>query len=262
MARRRRTSFKRTSEKKRAVERTARWALDRVRILVWLGILGACIVPLWLMVGRHEAFAIVSVVMPSDSHVKIPEGLIGQNLWRVDLQALASTLHAQQPDLKQVEVTRRLPGTLEIHVVPRQPVAQVKLSQWHVVDEEGFILPGGKAEPWEHLVMLKGVSAPKEALHIGRENAGERLRSALRIIRQLSASPALTGHPLTAIELDEAQQLTFTIDEDIEVRCGTEADLAVGLARLKEVLRAVAHNPVTIRYIDVRFQDPVIGPKV
>ena len=54
--------------------------------------------------------------------------------------------------------------------------------------------------------------------------------------------------------------MSFILDENIEVRIGYE-DYTVRLKNLKEILSDPKIWPSDIGYIDLRFGEPVIGPK-
>ena len=246
----------------RALLRGARWVLRHPQPLVACGLMAAGMLAMWGFATRSEAFRISDVQLSAHSTLKVPTAsLIGRNLWAVDLTALASSLHAQQPFLEHVRVTRLVPNTLQIEVVERAPVAQVHLGGWHSVDREGFILPQARPAPSEKLVILKGAESPTAPLKAGRENTGERLLHALRLVERLTHSPVLTGHRVTQLDVADPKQLVFVIDEEVEIRCGSEEELSTHLARLRAVLQRVSHHPLDIRYIDLRFKDPVIGPR-
>lgn len=215
----------------------------------------------WGAMTRSDAFRVTEIRLPPTSALRVPESLIGQNLWTVDLKGLADHLKAQQPHLKRVRVIRQPPNTIQIEVLERPVAAQLKLGQWHRVALDGFILPEAKSKPWDALTMLKGVDHPQAALAVGRENASPRLHGALRLVASLRRSPVLIGHQVTTVDVGDATQLTFVIDDRIEVRCGSEDELRTHLERLRAVLRLVVAQHLAVRYIDVRFSDPVIGPR-
>jgi hypothetical protein len=50
------------------------------------------------------------------------------------------------------------------------------------------------------------------------------------------------------------------LDGTTEVRCGSEAELSDQLDRLQDALKTIARNQMTVRYIDVRFREPVVSP--
>ncbi len=220
-----------------------------------------CVGGLWGFATRSDAFLITEVHLPVTSPLKIPGSLIGHNIWAVELRGLATTLKAQQPSLKRLRVIRRLPNTLDIEVIERTPVAQLKLVQWRLVDDEGFILPQASPTPWEGVIILKGVDSLKAPLKVAQLNSSDRLLLALRVVARLKNSPALIGHWVSHVSVMDPKQVSFVIDDDIEIRCGNEDDLALHLDRLHAVLRLVARQSLAIRYIDVRFKEPVIGPQ-
>jgi hypothetical protein len=63
------------------------------------------------------------------------------------------------------------------------------------------------------------------------------------------------------VDVSDPQQVSLVIDDDLDIRCGSDQALDLHLARLQAVLRMVARQKLPIRYIDVRFPEPVIGPR-
>lgn len=239
--------------------RGVRWALANSQVVVALLVVGGCLAAVAAIAVRSRVFRVARIEVPPGIEVELPASLIGRSIWAVDLKTLAADLKTQHRHLKRVRVIRRLPQTLQVDVLERIPVAQVKLAQWHLVDGEGFVLQAGRPKPWDQFVILKGVDALGSPLKVGREHASEPMYRALRLVARLKGSLLLIGHRLTAVDVSNPRQLKLVID-DIEVRCGGEEQLAVQLDRLHAALKTVASHPMAIRYIDVRFQDPVIGP--
>ncbi|MBI4342728.1 MAG: FtsQ-type POTRA domain-containing protein [Candidatus Omnitrophica bacterium] len=215
---------------------------------------------LWSYAQRAEAFRVVHVQLPAQSSLRPPTSLIGANLWSVNLQQIAGELKHQQPWLKEVRVVRQMPNAVRIDPVARVPVAQVRTNGWHPIDRDGFILPEGTAEPAERVVRLTGLERAATPLRTGKENTDERLTLALRVLETLRRNPLLARR-VTEVNVSDPQQLRFLMDDQTEVRCGSETELSAHLERLRATLRAIARQPVDVAYIDVRFQEPVIGPK-
>lgn len=245
----------------RALWRGLVWVWRHPQLVIVVAALAGGGVAMWRVVTTSEAFRVTEIRVPEGSGLRVSESVIGQNLWQVDVARLAEELTAQRPQLKRVRVIRRPPHTLEVEVLERTPVAQLQLGQWYAVDEEGFILPDGRAKPFESLPALKGVQPAKGSLKAGRANAAPRLQEALRIVAMLRRSSALCGRAVSAIELTQARHVRFVLDDALEVRCGEVAALETHLARLRLVLDVVAQRPMEVAYIDMRFADPVIGAK-
>lgn len=246
----------------RACGRGLRWLWAHPQPAVVIGLIAGCLWAAWWAVGRSDAFRVTAVTfVPAEMTFDVPKTLLGRHLWEVDVEGLARQLKAQRPSLKRVRVVRLLPDTLQIESLPRLPVAQVRLGSWFAVDAEGYILPEGHATPSDQLIVLKGVESLNAPLKAGRQSTGDAMTRALRVLDRLKQAPELAGHRVAAIDVGDPQQLSFVMDDDVEVRCGEESDLDAHLGRLQAVLKRVANHAVSIRYIDIRFQDPVIAPR-
>jgi len=213
--------------------------------------------------ARHVgAFTIERVQLPADASLKLREPLVGKNIWQVDIHALASELKRQQPWLKDVRVVRQLPNAIRIDPIPRFPIAQVRADAWYPMDGEGFILPQGRSAPDGRLVRLVGFDRAGVALRVGKEHPDARVQLALRVMRRLQRARPLVSRRLTELNVADPQQLRFVLDGAIEIRCGSEGELEAHLERLQAAFKAMARHPVTAGYIDVRFQEPVVSPRV
>ena len=72
--------------------------------------------------------------------------------------------------------------------------------------------------------------------------------------------PASLARRVTEIQVGDATQIRLMLDDAIEVRCGNEAELGAALQRLQAALKVIARQQLPAAYIDVRFNEPVIGP--
>lgn len=215
---------------------------------------------LWGYAQRSDAFRITQVNLPQDSTLRVPPSVMGTNLWSLNLRSLSEELHQQQPWLRQVRVVRRLPNTVRIDALRRIPTAQVKLDRWYQVDGEGFILPEGRTEAFEGLIRLSGVNKTG-TLRAGKDNSDERLQLALRVAKGIRRSPVFVARKLAEVNVNDPQQIRLVLDGETEVRCGSEIELDAHLQRLRAVLKTLARQQLDVRYIDVRFQEPVVGPR-
>jgi cell division septal protein FtsQ len=245
----------------RALWGLVRWLVRHPQPLLLLGIASALGWSVWRFGRDAEVFRITQVILPPQSTLKVRGSLIGTNIWDLDIRSLAAELKQQEPSLKEVRVVRRLPNAVRIDPISRLPVAQLKLDRWHAVDRDGFILPGGRAEPDERLVRLSGFYQAGIPLRAGRENSEDRLAMALRVLGALRKSPSLVSRRLVEINVADPQQIRFSLEGETEVRCGSETELEAHLARLRSALKVIGRRSLDARYIDVRFQEPVIAPR-
>lgn len=231
--------------------RAVRWLIARPGLWTLVVVGGAIAAGGWFALNRTEAFRLERIDAPPGVAFTIPTGLIGRSIWRVDLQRLADDLKTQQPHLKRIRVIRRLPDTLVIEVLARVPVAQVKVSSnWRAVDREGVVLPALGRTPAAHLTVLRDPKTDEER------------QRAVRLVELLQRAPELIGHRVTSLDVGDAEQLSFVLDETLEVRCGREDQLPQQLDRVRTALRLLALRSLDAQYLDVRFDEPIIGQRL
>jgi len=244
----------------RGVWAACRWMLRRPQPALAAGLLGGMLWALWSYTQDADAFRIAHVLLPAESPLTLRKALIGESLWELDIRSLAEELSAQQPSLKQVRVVRQLPDTVRIVAIPRRPVAQVWFGrQWYLVDHDAFVLPEPNPEPYDGLIRMVGFE--RGGVKIGKDNTDERLHLALRVLDSLRRARLLISRRVTEVNVADLRQIRFLLNDDTEVRCGSEEELSAHLERLRGVLRALARQQIAVQYIDVRFQEPVVGPR-
>ncbi len=240
----------------------ARWLFTHPQPLILLAMVIGLSWSFWVYVRSAEAFRVEQVVLPPTSTLNPPDSLLGANIWSVDVRALSAALAQQQPWLKQVRVVRQLPNTLRIDPVVRVPVAYVRLNGWYAVDAEGFILPQAEVlEEGNRMVRLVGFQQAGSTLRAGRLNEDERLQLALRVLALLRRAPPAISRHVSELNVADLQQIRLILDDETEVRCGSETEFAMHLERLRSTLNVLARQAMPARYIDVRFPEPVIGPR-
>ena len=239
-----------------------RWLIGHPQSLLFTVALTVVGWALWAYAQQADAFRVASVVTPPGVSFTLPEPLIGRPVWAVDIRTLAQALSRQQPTLKQIHVIRQLPNVIRIEAIPRMPVAEVRVdSSWYPVDEDGFILPGKVAESAAPSVRLVLSDRGGDRLNVGKGNTDERLRLALRVFARLRHAPPAITRSLTEINVSDPQQIRFVLHNDTEIRCGPEAELDTHLERLRIVMHVVTQQAGAAKYVDVRFPQPVIGPR-
>ena len=164
---------------------------------------------------------------------------VGDAMIAVDADRVAGRIE-DLPWVAQATVSRRWPGTIEIHVTERQPLATVGLSEGRValVDADGRVLEVTDRPP-SGLPEVTGVS--------GRVAAGERLgrapRDALAVLRAL-------GERLPGVVTTVSSDLDATLASGGEIRFGSTADLDDKIVAVETVLTQV--DTACLELLDVR----------
>ena len=201
----------------RGILAAGQWLVRHPQPFFMLAAFMASCSALWAYAQRSEAFRITRIALPPQSTLHLPESLMGENVWRVDLEAMATRLEAQQPSLKEVRVVRELPNALRIEEIARSPIAQVRVAAagqagWHSIDGDGFIFPEASQAPHPRWIRLTGIDFAKGQLFIGKPNTQESLKLGLRVLDTLRHAPESLRRRITELNIADPQQLRFLID--------------------------------------------------
>ncbi|MBI3616153.1 MAG: hypothetical protein HY211_06520 [Candidatus Omnitrophica bacterium] len=167
-------------------------------------------------------------------------------IFYLDLKAVAQVLERQRPTAEVESVRRILPNRLMAVMVPKRPIAQVRVSGGYApVDEGGRTLMPPQAAPWPHLPIL----------FLDGSRSG--FSSACRLLQGMGLEQSIAGHPVNSIRC-RGDDLFLFLDSGLEIRFNSDR-LEPGWARLAQLLGQKPELLNEAKYIDLRFGDPVIG---
>jgi cell division septal protein FtsQ len=183
----------------------------------------------------------------------------GENLVHLDLVGVQQVIKRNHPEFKEVRVRRVLPDRVEILLKRRTPVAQALFSRYVQIDKDRVVLPGSSTVPFRNLTVIEGAPMPRGGLFVGTTLEDSATQKALRLMEVLKHSQMLAKHTLTKIDIGDPRNFAFFVD-GIEIRIGNNHFIE-RLKILDQTLRTLALDAAKIRYIDLRFDDVVIGPR-
>jgi cell division septal protein FtsQ len=184
----------------------------------------------------------------------------GENLIGIDLVNVQQVVKRKHPEFKEVKVRRVLPNLIEVVLKRRTPVAQIAFSRFVQVDKDLVVLPGSSPMAFKNLMIIKGAQGPRGGLYVGATVTDSNAKKAMRLAEVVKRSNILKSHQLTAIDISDPKNITVLVDEDIEIRMGS-SHFIERLKILDQTIRAIEFDRSKIRYIDLRFDDVVIGPR-
>ncbi len=209
----------------------------------------------------EEVRVLNSGTLTPDQAFKFCELQRGENSITLDLVNVQEVIKRKHPEFKEVRVRRVLPSRIEVLLKRRTPIAQIAFSSHYIqVDKALVMLPGSSAFPFRNLTILEGVPVPSKGLQVGVTVRDASTVKALRLAELIKQSDILRKHELTKIDISDAKNIVLTVDGDIEIRIGS-THLVERLKILAETLKNVDFDRAKIRYIDLRFDDVVIGPR-
>ena len=184
----------------------------------------------------------------------------GENLVRIDLVGVQQVIKRKHPEFKEVRVRRVLPNRVEVLLKRRTPIAQVAFSRYVQIDKDLVILPGSSPVPFKNLTVIEGTPTPREGLAVGVSIRDGATKKAIKLADLIKRSHILRQHLLTKVDITDAKNMAFIVDGDIEIKIG-DSHVIERLKILDQTLRNVELDRTKIRYIDLRFDDVVIGPR-
>lgn len=185
----------------------------------------------------------------------------GENLITLDLAGVQQVIKRKHPEFKEVRVRRVLPNRIEVMLKRRTPVAQVAFGSRYVqIDKDLVLLPGTAGIPFRNLMIIEGAFIPREGLLVGATLRGEWSTKALKLADLIKQSKILRNHALTKIDIADPRNIALFVDGDIEIRIGN-GHFIERIKILGQTLKTVPLDRSKVRYIDLRFDDVVIGPR-
>lgn len=170
--------------------------------------------------------------VPRDQVVALAEAAVGTPLARVDTRALEEDV-AALPLVKEVDVVRAWPGTLEVRLVERVPVAAVPAGEgFALVDLEAVVVAHQDDAPPDLPVLDVDVSGDPDA-------SGRALAAAVGVVTALPAELAADVASVGAVSRDHVR---LTMRDGAVVVWGSADDNALKA----EVLQALRGQPAEV----------------
>jgi cell division septal protein FtsQ len=228
---------------------------------------------IWHSLQRLDYFRISEVVAGQAVKVDLSH-LKGHNIFAVDLRAQARHLSVLYPEFRKIRLVRILPNRLFVDFIKRQPVACVRLYKNFSVDEECVLFEAPAPTQMPELPVIVGLETRILGPKPGKKFDIKELRLALDIIKEVRGHRALAYWRLRQIDLTNPAAASFIIAlpfkksppaparssagaDQFEVKVG-EYDTADKIGMLTDLLIQLKNDWITIKYIDLRFKEPVV----
>ena len=248
----------------------SRNSIDIVRWGIITALVLVAVVISWLALSsylRHSGLFTIRNVVIADGlgAVSVPElaKFKGRNIFSVDLEKVQAKLVARYPQIAELKVLRRFPDEIEVSGLRRQAYASVLTDGRSVaVSRDGYFIgtPGKEDGP---LVLVRGVRHQKSSTGIKVEDPA--LSLAFHAIEQIQKDAALAAFPAQSLDVSDPNKLTFVFGRTEDpARFEVIVDKGSWSSQLKTLSVMIARTELAInevKYIDLRFDTPVIGKK-
>lgn len=200
---------------------------------------------------RRESFGGIE-----DKHV------LGANIFLVDLNDLKKRIETGHPELRDIVVRRALPDRLIVQARQRLAVAQVYGDRLYFIDKDGVFLPYANNPVEGNIPLISGirVAGPARSSAVQKE----KIKKALFLIDALSANKKLSGCQIKTVDIADIRNISFFLSakdaEKVEIKIG-DGEFNKRLDVLAMILEQLGQDIERVKYIDLRFEDPIVGPR-
>ena len=198
----------------------------------------------------------VKYIQSNDASVDLSY-LKGKNIFLLDLEKQARSLRAAYPAYKSIRLTRYPPNGIIAAFKRRPPLAYIKLSRYMLVGEDAVLFDAALKGPDADLPVIIGLESKMLGAKPGMRYNIKELNLALELIQQFHNAGELKNFKISRINVSSAPNMSFFLPNNVEIKIG-ESDISSRVGLLAPLLTHVGQGYLNIKYIDLRFKEPVI----
>jgi hypothetical protein len=219
---------------------------------------------IWKVVNNSPYFAVKEVIIRGAavdlSYLK------DRNTFDIPLRLESENIIARYPDYVRVKIIRLLPDRLFVDFVRRVPYACVKLYRNFIIDGDGVFFNPAEAVDTQGLPLITGLETKIFGPKTGAAPDNKELRFALNIIKGFKANRVLRKFRIRKIDMANPEAVSIFINKlyiplvatgDVEIKIWPDNDNEK-IRLLSGLLKLYGNSTENIKYIDLRFKEPVI----
>lgn len=206
----------------------------------------------------------------------MPEGtpdfsyLAGRNIFNIDLKRESRYISGLYPVYKNIRLFRILPDRLSAVFTQRNPVACVKLYRYFLLDDERVLFDLPQGEGAGDLPVIIGLERKIPGPKSGKQYNIRELVVVLNIIKEARSDNSLKGYRIARIDAAKLADITcFLRLQDSSAAQGinsaallevkmSQDDIGGKVRVLSGLLSQLKEDISRIKYIDLRFKEPVV----
>lgn len=196
--------------------------------------------------------------------------LIGRNIFNLDLRKESEYISGLYPRYKSVRLVRLLPNRLFVGFTERKALAYVKLYRYFGIDKDLVLLDVVPESINGDLPVILGLETKIFGARPGRQYNIRELAVALEIAREARINKLFKEYRIKRIDVTNAANASFFIqlsdyaeggnlgkERLLEVKVGQDS-IGERLGILSDLLTQLNNDLGNIKYVDLRFKEPVV----
>lgn len=212
-------------------------------------------------IKRSRMFLVKSIIVdPADEFD--PSDLMylkNKNIFDVDVDFVQSRLGKQYPQIAYLKVIKRFPDTLIVVAKKRNPFAQVQMrSRLVLIDADGVVISDMGQESTA-VPLIQGIKSDKR-IKVGSPLDAQNLYAAITIMKIFKENSSLASNAIIRVEVENLSRINLYLSNNINIILDRER-VKQKFKMLEVVLSQSKIDLSEVKYIDLRFNEPIIGKK-
>jgi cell division septal protein FtsQ len=226
---------------------------------------------LWHSFKQLDYFKIKDIVTSENNLIDLSY-LKGQYIFSVNLEKQAYYLSQLYPVYSKIRLVRILPNRIYVDFVRRKAVAYIKLYKYFCVDTDAVLFDVPVQQETQDLPVIVGLETKIFGPKSGKKFNVKELALALDIIKEAQVSRLLRFNRIKKIDVSNPANASVFLQgqfknkdlggqdasvEAVEVKIG-QANIRDKINILASLFIQLKKDWFNIRYIDLRFKEPVV----
>jgi hypothetical protein len=229
---------------------------------------------IWRILSTSDYFRVKDIVSKEALSIDLSY-LKGKNVFQLNLPQEAENIVGGCPDCARIRLARILPDRIFVELIRRKPIAFVKLYRYFAVDEDGFIFQSSLQPDDAGLAVITGLETKLFGPKPGKKYESRELYAALLILKEAAKSRLLNNFKIQKLNVAGLDNITVEIPipqaavtsyadwkapqekEFLEIKFG-QGNIRDKVVIMAGLVNQEKRNLGSIKYIDLRFNEPVI----
>ena len=184
----------------------------------------------------------------------------GKSIFDVDVESLQTRLRSQYPQVAYLKVVKRFPDQLIVLAKKRNPVAHVSANgRDYIIDADGVVI-SHSGDQDSNLPVIRGLRLDRDPVRVGFKLKSQNLPVALKILNTYRAMPIFNAYPVQRVELENLSKIHLVIVRNLGII--VDKDRIQDKLKILELIFTQGKLDLSaVKYIDLRFNEPVLGKK-
>ena len=218
---------------------------------------------IWKVFRYSDYFIIKEAVVRNAENIDLSY-LKGKNIFSIDLRKESGYILNSFPEYAAVRMSKVFPERVFADFIKRSPVAFIKLYKYFAVDDTGVIFYSQFQPEESGLPLITGLETKIFGPKTGKKYNIKELSLALSFAREIKRNKMLESYRIKRIDVAALTNASVLIEDGgaqlLEVKLGAD-NIKYKIAMLGGLLAAARKDIGNIKYIDLRFKEPLINFK-